>query len=311
MFNRLKLIIKITFLAACIVLIIVLTFAYRHVEKHEMPNKHYTSINIDDELSINLKIMALNFQGKPFVEKDTYRRSRALGAIINIHDPDIIILQEMCQASDRERLLKDLEFTRIKHQMYFSSSVFGSGLYILSAYPFSGATFHRYRAGTPWYSLHQLDWWMGNGVGMARLDLGNDAFLDLFTFQLDANQNTHGARYRARQWAETLPYISHTSHPEIPTLVIGNTSVAPTELRWSDGIKNSNVLVDLLNSDSKGIVMFGYTFGDLFEYYHEHTETIDGSFEVNNDVIRITTQGIYLSSIRIESKSSNKQEAVI
>src|SRR5690554_5609888 len=150
-----------------------------------------------------LTVMTLNLAGMPRSSTDRYERYRALGAVITIENPDIVVLQEAGDAQQRARLLEELEYTGLQHNAYFTSSVHGSGLFVLSAYPIADTAFQRFAANTPWYALWDTGWWQGKGVGLARLALAPGQYLDCYVFQLDGRQ---GAR-RTQQWEETLAFI--------------------------------------------------------------------------------------------------------
>ena len=65
------------------------------------------------------------------------------------------------------------------HVRDFPSGALGSGLWILSRHPIVEAYFEQFTHNGHWWEFAQGDWWAGKGIGLARIELTTDTYLDI------------------------------------------------------------------------------------------------------------------------------------
>ncbi len=289
------------FLAVVLLLLVLigggrLAWRYQQVDPAQRMAAPLAAEAVMLEESRELTVMTLNLAGMPLFSADRYERYRALGAVITIHDPDIVVLQEAGDAQERARLIEELEYTGLQHHTYFESSVYGSGLLVLSAYPIAETAFHRFTANTPWYALWSPGWWQGRGVGLARLALAPDQYLDCYVFKLDDRADA----LRAQQWEETLAFIWQSREAAIPALLAGDWGLLGGEALQTTSSDTGLVLASLIEGNSGTTAL--HFLGDAeAAYTHELLESNrqEATFVKNQETLRLSSSEIYWSTLRI------------
>ncbi|MBI2435397.1 MAG: endonuclease/exonuclease/phosphatase family protein [Candidatus Hydrogenedentes bacterium] len=256
---------------------------------------------------IELKVVTFNIQDLPLVSKDRPERMRAIGAKLQVLDPDIAGFQEAFVEKERQILLDELKNTRLQHHQYFSSGVVGgSGLLLASAFPIEEIYFHQYRASAPWYMIWEGDFWAGKGVALARLRLpDNTGFLDFFNTHAQAGYGN--AAYdivRTNQMREMADFINKARVGKLPALAVGDVNCRVGDADYTALVDGAG-LVRLMNKDSRIDHIFGAQ-DSMYSYETLDTQEIAETVTVNQKTFELSDHKGWMSTIRI---TPNAEEA--
>lgn len=176
---------------------------------------------IPAELPI-LKIVTFNVACGHLFTCNRGPRMDAIGTLLADIDPDVVLLQEVFTRAGRDRLLAALAGSRLRHLADFPAGVVGNGMLTLSAWPIAGTAFHRFVHGSPFYKVHQGDWWAGKGVGLTRLALPG-TMLHVYNTHAQPDRGDAANRVaRARQMEEMADFILATRPAACPVIAAGD-----------------------------------------------------------------------------------------
>ncbi len=170
-----------------------------------------------------LRIVTFNIQDTYIVGQNRAQRMRAIADKLTQLNPDIVGFQEAFIQNDRELLANSLESSRLKHHTYFRSATVGSGLFIMSAFPIEETWFHRYPVANPWYKVWEGDWWAGKGVGLARIRLSENAYIDFYNTHAQAGYgNPHYDVVRTQQMDSLAQFLNTSRIQTVPAFLVGD-----------------------------------------------------------------------------------------
>lgn len=179
-----------------------------------------------------MKILTLNTWGAPYSQHRA-ERTIALGEVLKLIDPDLILLQEVYLPSHRQGI-SDILKEQWRYRHHFASSVLGSGLYTFSRYPIVDANFQRFRLGGKPERLRQGDYYAGKGIGLTRIQTP-DGLLDVYNCHTHAQYEEHDdneyAIFNETNLYEAARFI-HTNSPESPVIVGGDLNSQPHQLGY-------------------------------------------------------------------------------
>lgn len=202
-----------------------------------------------------LRVLSLNAWGVPVFSRDRAARMRAIGRAIADMDVDVVGLQEVFYAKDRQLLIEAAARAGLAYSHYFHSGVMGSGLLTLSRHPIVETSFLRFRLNGRPQDFVRVDYYAGKGVGRVRLDTPGGP-VDFYNVHLIAPYLELGpdrfAAHRVAQAVEMGHYIAEQSartaavlvgdlncYPDDATyralLVAGGLSEACDDMRQLDG----------------------------------------------------------------------------
>jgi endonuclease/exonuclease/phosphatase family metal-dependent hydrolase len=183
---------------------------------------------------LRLKIVTFNIADGYLFTTNRPERMRAIGELLTKLDPDVVGIQESFIQADRKLLLEALSQSRLRYRADYPAATLGNGLLTLSAYPIVEARFHRFRHNNPWYKMHQGDWWVGKGVGLARIALPSGCRVDFYNLHAQPDRgDTDNLHVRSLQMDEVAAFIKASKSDAAPALVVGdfNTSIEHPDLR--------------------------------------------------------------------------------
>ncbi|MCA9915689.1 MAG: endonuclease/exonuclease/phosphatase family protein, partial [Anaerolineae bacterium] len=179
-----------------------------------------------------MKVLTLNTWGSPYAEQRS-ERTIALGEVLKLIDPDIILLQEVYLPTHRRSITGILE-EHWKYRHHFASSVLGSGLFTVSRYPIVDASFQRFRLGGKPERLRQGDYYAGKGIGLTRIQTP-DGLLDVYNChthaQYEEDDDNEYAIFNETNLYEAARFI-YTNSPENPVVVAGDLNSQPHQLGY-------------------------------------------------------------------------------
>lgn len=180
-----------------------------------------------------LHVLTLNCWGIPF-SPDQSARIQAIGRTLAQMDLDIVGLQEVYLEEDREVVRQEVASAGLVHSAYFRSSMLGSGLYLLSRFPIEDVSFLRFRLSGHPQDLRRPDYYVGKGVGRARL-IVDQGPIDVYNAHLIAPYLEIGEDYyfshRVAQAYEMASYINTMSH-DTPVIVTCDLNSTPERLTY-------------------------------------------------------------------------------
>ncbi|WP_395749559.1 endonuclease/exonuclease/phosphatase family protein [Prosthecobacter sp.] len=141
--------------------------------------------------------------------------------------PDIVGFQEVFVQADRNLLTTALREAGLPHSRYFPSGLVGSGLLLVSRYPFESEGFIRYAENGRPEAVHHGDWWAGKGLSLSAMRLPDGTLLYV------ANTHMH-ARYRGQylatqlaQGRQLIPWAARVKDTGSPALWLGDWNSKP------------------------------------------------------------------------------------
>ena len=249
---------------------------------------------------IILKVVTFNIRDLYLVEGNRVNRMRSIGKKFAELNPDIIGVQEAFVKRDRRKILKDIQNTQLRYNLYYPSGLVGSGLFILSAFPIKKKSFLRYSKNGKWYKLWHGDWWVGKGAAHSRIQLpDNQGYLDFF------NTHTHAQYYindeyhetRCSQMNELGRFIQHISRENYPSLVVGDFNCEPGSLEYKIAVEEGN-LTRMMDIPSKLDHIFAVK-NPKYNFEVLDTQGIAHYLPENRKIFRLSDHKCYMSTIRI------------
>lgn len=186
----------------------------------------------DSKIKLNevleLKIMTYNIADAHGFTTNGKERVEAIAKRLIDLGVDIVGIQEAFIKSDRELLYNIVSQSELKYHVEYPAATLGNGIIILSKFPIEEHYFHRFVANNAWYKVWEGDWWVGKGVGLARVRLENGALIDFYNTHAQAyrgNQESHDVRYQ--QFVEASNFIEQSTLKSVPAFFVGdfNTEV--------------------------------------------------------------------------------------
>ena len=135
------------------------------------PNLLYQSDRRDSRQpqEMLLRVLTLNVWGMSLLAKDIAYRMDEIGKQLASMKLDLVGLQEAWNEEDRARLYRGAQQGGLQYSHYFSSGIFGAGIFVLSRYPIIDAGFHRFRLTGELEKIWNADFYGGKGIGFARV----------------------------------------------------------------------------------------------------------------------------------------------
>jgi endonuclease/exonuclease/phosphatase family metal-dependent hydrolase len=164
------------------------------------------------------KIRVLNFNtwGVPFAVWDKDRYAKAMSAIEK-YDPDFVVLEEVFSDKGRRAFKSDL-YPYVANGPGFFPRLLGSGLRILSKYPFNSVITR------PYHECIGVDCLAHKGSALVEVTLPCGKTLSLLGTHLDANEN---AKIRVSEIDE-LKKLVDSRDPTTATLIVGDFNFGPS-----------------------------------------------------------------------------------
>lgn len=176
-----------------------------------------------------MKILTLNIWG---VHNAQHRSERiaAIAEEVKRLNPDVICFQEVYWENNRKDLISRLE-QQWPHYHHFASALIGSGLLTMSRYPIVEAAFHRFRMGGKPERLEHGDYYVGKGIGLARIAVEGKN-LDVYNIhphaQYEMNNDNEYAVYNETSLYEAVRFINAQSGAN-PLAFCGDFNTRPDQ----------------------------------------------------------------------------------
>ncbi|CAB3369187.1 Hypothetical predicted protein [Cloeon dipterum] len=180
-------------------------------------------------MAITLSIFTLNCWGIPFLSKDVPTRMNAIGNFLAQSSFDIVCLQEVWSNTDFE-LLRTKVQQNLPYSHYFHSGVIGSGLCVFSRHPIQDSLFHQWAVNGYVHKIQHGDWFGGKGVGLCRILVNGEHYVNVYTAHLHAEYDRENDEYLAHrvvQAFDTAQFIKLSSSPQDISLVAGDLNTEP------------------------------------------------------------------------------------
>lgn len=258
----------------------------------------------------NLKVVTFNIQDLPFVAKyaDHPERMRAIAVKLSTMDPDVVGFQESFSAKHRQILMDELRAsTRLQYFQYFGSGWGGSGLLTASAFPIVETYFHRFADSNAWYHVWEGDWWAGKGVGLTRLEVDDNVYLDYYNTHAQADYGrAANEAARLRQMEAAADFVQRSQSPTIPAIFVGDVNCrrgAPDYDALVTGAKLiRTMLVESRIDHIFAVDQAGYSIEAL------DTIKIEQMVRVNNKEFGLSDHPGYLSALHIAPVGEDDNE---
>jgi len=214
---------------------------------------------------VKLRVLTFNTWGVPLFSKDRAARMRAIGRALGHMDVDVVGLQEVFYARDRQLIIRAAAEGGLIHHHYFHSGVAGSGLLTLSRYPIEETSYLRFQLNGRPQDLIRVDYYAGKGVGRARiatpagpLDVYNAHFIAPY---LEFGPDRFGP-HRVAQALEAGHYMRATSG-DTPAVLTCDLNCHSNDLTYrtllaSGGLVETCGTVDAPDEAGPGAARSGY-----------------------------------------------------
>lgn len=178
---------------------------------------------------------------------------RAIGRAIAEMDVDVVGLQEVFYAKDRQLLVEAAARAGLTYSHYFHSGVMGSGLLTLSRYPIVQSSFKRFKLNGRPQDLVRVDYYAGKGVGRVRVATPAGP-VDVYNSHLIAPYLEFGpdrfAAHRVAQAVETGRYMVEQSS-DTAAVLVGDMNCYPDDAVYLTMVAAGN-LFEACNDGQEG-----------------------------------------------------------
>jgi endonuclease/exonuclease/phosphatase family metal-dependent hydrolase len=224
----------------------------------------------------SLKIMTYNIANARGFTTNQRERIDAVADLLIKLDVDIVGLQEVFIEKDREFLFKKLSTTELKSHSEYPAGFLGNGLVILSKYPIEESYFHRFKANNPWWKVWEGDWWAGKGIGLARIKIGENNYIDFYNVHAQAYRDNQASDdVRLEQFKVASEFINASSISTTPTFFVGDFNTQQNKPDYLFVEKNSKLLrLMTIDSDIDHITVVENKF---FNFEVIDTQEISGT----------------------------------
>jgi sphingomyelin phosphodiesterase 2 len=218
-------------------------------------------------MQITLRCLTLNVWGIPFFSKERKARIKSISEKLSEYRVDVAGFQETWLEEDRRVLREAGKKIGLVYSHYFHSGVAGSGLLVLSRYPFLETAFHRFLlTGRPERSPIDLEFFSGKGIGLVRLDTpaGLVDFYDVHPiaqYQPD-NIDIYQA-HRAAASYEIAQFVNLHSPASHPLILLGDLNMRPEQFAYRALLQQAAI------TDAYSVSNFGepgYTYSPANPY---------------------------------------------
>lgn len=178
-----------------------------------------------------MTVLTLNCWGLAFFSSDRSERISAIGKALRSGKYDIICLQELWIENDYDRIRNAVKEI-LPYSHYFYSGVTGSGLCIISRWPFEAIMFHQWSLNGYIHKIFHGDWFGGKGIGLCRI-ITQGFHINIYTTHLHAQYNMNDDEYlahRVTQAFDTAQFIRLTSEGAHFSVLAGDLNTQPGEL---------------------------------------------------------------------------------
>ena len=124
-------------------------------------------------LPTSLRIISLNCWGLKYLSQHRHARLTEIGRQLSLASPapSLVALQE-CWTQQDYLAIRALTAAILPHGKFYHSGIFGGGLAILSRWPLTETSMHRYPLNGRPAAFYRGDWYVGKGVAAARVRFG-------------------------------------------------------------------------------------------------------------------------------------------
>nr|QQM99883.1 neutral sphingomyelinase [Nephotettix cincticeps] len=177
-----------------------------------------------------LTVLTLNCWGIVGISKDRVERIRAIAEVLATGRYDFVCLQELWSEDDYNDITQQVEKV-LPYTHYFYSGVTGSGLSILSKYPFESFMFHQWSVNGYMHKIFHGDWFGGKGIGLCRISV-RGLSINLYTTHLHAqySEEDEYLAHRVVQAFDTAQFVDLTSGAAHFSILAGDLNTQPGEL---------------------------------------------------------------------------------
>jgi endonuclease/exonuclease/phosphatase family metal-dependent hydrolase len=167
---------------------------------------------------VRLRVLTWNVWGLPVVSPNMEARISALPDAIAKLDPDIVLLQELWEETEGNRLRQGLERRGYRYSSHLAHTAFGmTGLFTASKLPLENVGFLPFASGRIGHSIWHLEWIASKGVGRFLVHTSLGA-IEVQNTHLQAQYDTDlYAAERLSQVGEIVSMHQEWAHP----LVLG------------------------------------------------------------------------------------------
>ncbi|KAJ6141529.1 hypothetical protein N7470_009919 [Penicillium chermesinum] len=145
--------------------------------------------SLDSETPHSIRILTLNCWGLKYLATYRHERLAEIGRQLALANPppEIVGLQECWTQQDYESI-RDQTRHILPYAKFYFGGIFGAGLAILSKWPIEESSMYAYPLNGRPTAFFRGDWFVGKGVGCARVRFGPgaDDIAEVFTTHLHA-----------------------------------------------------------------------------------------------------------------------------
>ncbi|KAH8676606.1 Endonuclease/exonuclease/phosphatase [Tricladium varicosporioides] len=192
---------------------------------------------MDLEAPTRINVLSLNCWGLKYLAKFRNERLTEIGKRIATADPEpqIVGLQECWTHQDYQSIRLETKHI-LPYGKFYHSGIFGGGLAILSKWPIEESSMFRYPLNGRPTAFFRGDWFVGKGVGCARIRYGpgKKDIAEVFTTHLhapyEAEPNDSYICHRTAQAWEITKLIRGATDRGHLVLALGDFNMIPLSL---------------------------------------------------------------------------------
>lgn len=213
-----------------------------------------------------LRIVTWNIHDLYWLSEHRGERLAAIAKTLAALRPDVVCLQEGFVAGDVAAIAEALQAAGLGHAVDFPAGVVGSGLWTFSRFPIREVFFHQFTKNGAMLDTRGGDWWTGNGVGLARLELAEGQFVDVYNTHMICGLGGPAlSAHRHVQVREYAAFVQGATPENVPALLLGDFNCGPGSaefeflgytLRWQRLLQGGSWLDHILARSLHGVYRF-------------------------------------------------------
>ncbi|MHC4515739.1 MAG: endonuclease/exonuclease/phosphatase family protein [Planctomycetota bacterium] len=253
-----------------------------------------------------LRVVTYNVKDLIWLSDHRVERMRAIGETLVGLAPDVVCLQEGFSSSDIAEIRNTLTIAGLVHVQDYPSGAVGSGLWILSRYPIRETFFWKYTMNGEWYELSQGDWWAGKGIALARLELAQDMYLDIYNTHMIAGYGVAPNQDdRAVQARELVSFVRQATPKTVPAVLAGDFNCAD----WAEEYRHMQkelAWTRVMTQETRLDHVFGFCHDKSYEFRPDgDTVSIFKTIQVGAASTSLSDHSGFLTTLVIRAVSED------
>lgn len=202
-----------------------------------------------NSFALDVKILTWNIYMLPKPIHFSYQaeRTRLITDVLNKSEYDLIFLQEAFPGYFHSHIFgltrKKYPYQYYHKRPFFSHTVFGSGVYVMSRFPIKSKKKLYYDA------CRGADCFAAKGMLLATIELPEGKEIQIGNTHLQAGKNAKSSRIRLKQLEEVKKLLAKNEKPGVAQIVLGDINIDAKQEDFEKALNILNMVTSPLQGD--------------------------------------------------------------